>query len=67
MYLLAKLQQQCQKKSLSTSGEQTIAFVFLQSIIIAITVLFGKTICLSYLFYLSSVYGMKWLGEIYKQ
>ena len=48
------------KKSVSLWNERTIAFMFLLSIII--TVMVSK-----YLLHLSSVYGIEYLVEIYKQ
>ena len=47
-------------------GRQTIAFLFLQSIIIAVS-FFGKTKCLMYLLHLSFGYRIKCFGETYKQ
>ena len=54
------------KKSVSPSGEWTIAFLFLWSIIITVTVSLGKSYVKS-ICSISSVYQIKCLGEIYKE
>ena len=60
MYLIARLQQQCQRNQFPPLSEWTIAFMFLESIIMAISFL-------PKIFVSSFLDGIKHFGEIYKQ